>query len=149
MKMMELSAVMFATGVGIPIMAAMNAQLGAKIGPQMAGAVLFVVAFLPAAIAAALTPRPAASAFATTPVWLYAGGLFVAFYVLTVTVIAPKIGVAAAVLFVLLGQMVSTAAIEHYALFGAIRRPIDLTRVVGLVVMAVGVFLVLRPAAPD
>ena len=44
------AAVMLAAGIGIPILAALNAQLGARLGsPVAAGTVLFVVAFAAAA----------------------------------------------------------------------------------------------------
>ena len=53
------AAVMLAAGVGIPILAALNAQLGARLGsPVAAGTVLFVVAFAAAATVLMLTGGP-------------------------------------------------------------------------------------------
>ena len=64
-----------------------------------------------------------------------------AFYVLTVTYIAPHFGVGNAVFFVLLGQLISAAAIDHFGLFGAQISPLGLTRAAGISMMVVGVWL--------
>jgi transporter family-2 protein len=139
------AAVMFLAGVGIPILAALNAALGTRIGsPAAAATVLFVVAFCAALIVAAATAPGALGAMLGHPAHLYLAGLFVAFYVLSITWIAPKFGVGNAVFFVLLGQLVSAALIDHFALFGARANPVTLMRAAGIAVMAFGVFLTQR-----
>src|SRR3546814_7201283 len=69
----------------------------------------------------------------------YFGGTFVAFYVIAVTFIAPRFGVGNAIFFVLVGQIASAAAIDHFGLFGAARFPIDIRRTAGIALMVVGV----------
>jgi transporter family-2 protein len=65
----------------------------------------------------------------------------VAFYVLTITWIAPTFGIGNAVFFVLLGQLVSAAVIDHFGLFGAQVTPVSPLRALGIAVMAGGVAL--------
>jgi len=60
---------------------------------------------------------------------------------LAITWIAPIIGVGNAVFFVLIGQMIAAAAIDHFGFFGANVTPLSLTRATGIAVMAVGVFI--------
>jgi transporter family-2 protein len=138
--------IMLAAGIGIPILAALNAQLGQRIGsPAAAATILFVVAFLGALAALMLTSGPAALARAPgQPGHLFLAGLLVAFYVLSITWIAPKFGVGNAVFFVLLGQLISAAAIDHYGLMAALPKPISLTRAAGIALMAAGVLLTQR-----
>ncbi|NNK17337.1 MAG: DMT family transporter [Sulfitobacter sp.] len=134
--------IMLLAGVGIPILAAMNAALGRYVGsPAAAATVLFVVAFLTCLAVATVTGPHALSRFATAPKHLFMGGLFVAFYVLSVTFIAPSFGVGNAVFFVLLGQLISTAAIDHFGLFGAQVSPLGFIRASGIGLMALGVWL--------
>lgn len=78
------------------------------------------------------------------PFYFYLGGTFVAFYILSVTWVAPKFGVGNAVAFVLLGQLISMAAIDQFGLFGAPTHAITLQRTIGLILMAIGVFLAVR-----
>lgn len=72
------------------------------------------------------------------------GGAFVAFYVLSITWVAPKFGVGNAVAFVLLGQIISMATIDQFGLLGAPIRLITVTRFAGLLLMSLGVFLAVR-----
>ncbi len=137
------AALMFAAGVGIPLLAALNASLGQRIGsPVAAGVVLFAVAFVAALVvlrvfggAGALTKVPG------QPPVLFLAGSLVAFYILSITCVAPRFGLANAILFVLLGQLVSAAVIDATGLLGLAARPVSLTRLVGLGLMGVGVFL--------
>lgn len=134
--------IMLLAGIGIPILAALNAALGLRIGsPAAAATVLFVVAFLACAIVMLLTGPQALTRLATVPKHLLLAGLLVAFYVLSITYIAPTFGVGNAVFFVLLGQLVSAGIIDHFGLFGARVTPMDATRAVGIVMMALGVFI--------
>lgn len=141
-----MSAVMLAAGIGIPVMAALNAALGARIGAPAASASLFAVALTIAFAATMATGGVAVRPGGAPSPHLFLGGLFVAFYVLSITFIAPKLGVATAVMLVLLGQLISAAAIDHYGFFGALKTPIDWRRAAGLMLMAAGVFLARRPA---
>lgn len=137
---------MLATGVGIPIMAALSATLGAKYGsPAFAASVLFFVALSISvaflfAVEGGLRPFPKTS----PPFYFYLGGVFIAFYVLSITWVAPQFGIGNAVAFVLLGQLISMAAIDQFGLLGAATQPITSQRSIGLILMAVGVFLAVR-----
>jgi transporter family-2 protein len=139
------SAIMLAAGIGIPILAALNAALGRTIGsPAVAASVLFMVAFLTAVIVAVATNPSAVTKLPGAPRHLFLAGVLIAFYVLTITWIAPVIGVGNAVFFVLIGQMIAAAAIDHFGLFGAATTPLSITRASGIAVMALGVFITQR-----
>lgn len=134
--------IMLLAGIGIPLLAALNAALGLRIGsPAAAATVLFVVAFLACAIVMLLTGPQALLRLAIAPKHLLLAGLLVAFYVLSITYIAPSFGIGNAVFFVLLGQLISAGVIDHFGLFGARVTPLDTTRAFGIGVMALGVFI--------
>ena len=133
---------MLAAGIGIPVLAALNAALGRTIGsPAVAATVLFLVAFACAALVALLTNPQAALKLGNAPRYLFFGGALIAFYVLSITWLAPIMGVGNAVFFVLLGQLISAAAIDHFALFSAQPTPLNWTRAAGIALMAAGVFV--------
>ena len=138
--------IMLLAGFGIPVLAALNAQLGARIGaPVAASVVLFAMALLACLIVLALTGQaPALAAIPQQPRYLFAAGLFVAFYVLSVTWIAPRFGVGNAVFCVLLGQMIAATLIDHFGLFGAAIRTVSVMRATGIAAMVAGVVLIQR-----
>ena len=140
--MTHYAIIMLLAGIGSPVLAALNAALGVRIGsPAAAATVLFVVAFLCCACVVLFTGPAALTRLATAPKHLLFAGVLVAFYVLTITYIAPHFGIGNAVFFVLLGQLVSAAAIDHFGLFGARVTDLSATRALGIAVMAAGVFI--------
>ncbi|MEM6407434.1 MAG: DMT family transporter [Pseudomonadota bacterium] len=134
--------IMMLAGIGIPVLAALNAALGRAIAaPAAASVVLFVVAFLTSLAVVIFTGPQAIAKVASAPKHLFLAGSLIAFYVLSITYIAPHFGVGNAVFFVLLGQLISAAAIDHFALFGAAQTPLTALRAAGIAVMGLGLFL--------
>lgn len=140
------AAVMFVAGLGIPVLASLNAALGARIGsPAMAACALFLVALIAAASVAAVSGPKPVHLLLSAPKHLFLAGLFVAFYILSITWIAPRMGVGNAIFFVLLGQLVGALIIDHFGLLGAKAFPLDPWRAFGFVLMAAGVWATQKP----
>jgi transporter family-2 protein len=141
-----LFALMFATGVGIPIMAALNGRLGTQLGsPWAAAFILFLLGAAISGVVMSVLGLPKQSWFSAPPLY-YAGGVLVAFYVLSITWSAPRIGVANAVFFVLVGQIVAAGLIDQFGLFGAMRSTLTWQRYLGIALMLAGTFLARRVA---
>lgn len=131
-------------GVLIPIMAALSGAMGRALGnAQIASLLVITGAFL---MVLAFTLATAGQGFSwarlsdATPLQLVSG-LAMAFYVLSITYLAPRFGVGNAVMLVVAGQIASSAVIDHFGLFGAPHKPIDLMRAAGLVIMVIGVVI--------
>jgi bacterial/archaeal transporter family-2 protein len=135
--------IMLVAGIGIPVLAAFNAQLGRAIGsPAVAATVLFFIAFCAAGVAMLATGGASSiSLVPAQPRHLLLGGVLVAFYVLSVTWTAPRFGLGNAIFCVLAGQLLSAAVIDHFGLAGALMRPITLWRGSGILLMAAGAML--------
>lgn len=140
--MAHYAVIMLLAGIGIPVLAALNAALGVRIGsPAAAATVLFTIAFLTCAVVMVMTGPQALTKVVSAPKHLLLAGVLIAFYVLSITFVAPNFGVGNAVFFVLLGQLISTAMIDHFGLFGARVTPMDASRALGIALMAAGVFV--------
>ena len=136
------ASIMLAAGLGIPILAALNAALGQFLGsPVAAVTVLLCVAFFTISIILIATSSLPFVRLTEAPRYLFLAGLLMIFYILSITAIAPKFGLGNAVFFVLLGQLISAALVDHFALFGSTGSPLTLTRALGLGVMGLGVWI--------
>ena len=146
MKDFSFTALALTAGIAVPVMAALNAQLAGKMGsPFAAAAVLSAVALLTlVALTLASGATPATLRW-PAPTLGYGAGLLFVVYIASITWLAPRIGVGNAVFLVLLGQLVTSAVIDHFALFGAPKVEISPRRLLGLAIMAVGVILARRP----
>ncbi len=140
---------MVATGIGIPIMAALNAGLGGALGSPIAAVVVLCFVALCASLALlAILPRPDLSQALSQPPSRYFAGLLFVLYIGGITLAAPKIGIGNAVLFVILGQLFSAAVIDHFGLFGSLVAPLEKARALGLAFVVLGVILAQKNVTP-
>jgi transporter family-2 protein len=56
----------------------------------------------------------------------------------------PRVGVAATVTLIVAGQLILSAVLDHFGWLGATPRPIDMQRLIGILVLFVGVWLIVR-----
>ena len=56
----------------------------------------------------------------------------------------PRVGVAAAVVTIVAGQMLVSPVLDHFGWLGGMGRPMDPTRAIGLAVVLVGVWLTVK-----
>jgi len=145
LKLLFLYGLAIIAGALIPVQAATNAMLSKVtghvlysslilFGVGMALVLVFILLFRP-------TP-PSLEELMAAPLHSYAGGLIVATYVLSITFLAPRIGVGNAVLFIVTGQILSAALIDHYGLFGASIFTLNAGKIMGLSCMIVGLVIV-------
>lgn len=123
--------------------AAMRQQTGSTMVASLVNFGIGTLALLALAIAVR-TPVPAAAQWAGAPWWAWLGGLFGACYVASSTVLGPLLGGAAFLALVVAGQMAASLAVDHYGLLGFPQRPMDLPRLIGAVLVVVGVILLTR-----
>ena len=143
---LPIAAMMFVAGIGIPVFAAFNSGLGKQLGgPIAATAAAFAVGLLIALALVAVTGFPPRSAFTFETPHIWFGAVFILFYGISVTYAAPRIGLGNAIFFVLLGQIVAAAAIDHFGWLGAIHSAMTPKRALGIAVMAVGLWLAKKP----
>jgi bacterial/archaeal transporter family-2 protein len=132
------------------VMAALNARLGRALGePVHAVWCLFAVGLLAvSAVSLAISGRlPSPSALRSVPPASWAGGFIVALYVLSVTLLVPRLGVGATILFAVSAQIVTSALIDHFGLLGVPARPRRAARALGLAILILG--LVIAQLAPS
>lgn len=142
-----------ATAIGalLPLQALINARLGAMTqGALFASFASFLVGTVMLGLALALTrtPLPAASQAAGVPAWGWAGGAIGAIYVLSATLLVPRIGAAALICLTVFGQIVGSLLLDHHGVLND-ARPLDVPRVLGALLVAAGVLLVVRPWASE
>ena len=143
---LPIAAMMFAAGLGIPVFAAFNSGLGQQLGsPVAATAITFAIGLAIATVLLIVLGFPPRASLTFERPYVWAGAIFMLFYGISIAFAAPRIGVGNAVFFVLLGQLVAAAAIDHFALWGALPAALTARRAAGIAVMALGVYLARKP----
>ena len=75
------------------------------------------------------------------PWYALCAGAFGLVVIFSMSYMIPRIGVATALIILLAGQLFIGTVLDHFGLLGAAVRPLDLTRIFGLAIVLVGVWL--------
>lgn len=149
-------SLVFICGGFLAIQGPMNAKLSANFGRHPISTVSLTF-FLGSAclIALALVLQislPSLSAN-TTAWWHWTGGLMGAGYVATISLSVPRLGTATTMVLVLLGQVIFSILLDQFGWFGMAEHPTTWPRLVGVLLVFLGAFLVRTakssPAAPS
>jgi len=80
----------------------------------------------------------------SVPWYALGAGVFGLVVLSAVSYTIPRIGVAAAIVTIVAGQILLSALLDHFGWLGAAVRPLDAPRVLGLVVVMLGVWLTVK-----
>jgi len=131
-------------GIAVGIQAAVNGTLGRTIGVIEATLVSFIVGTGALTLATVLFGRGSVSAALAVPRWQLLGGFLGSFYVFSIVLGAPRLGVTSTIVAVITGQMLAGALIDHFGVIPGRHVPMDRYRVLGLVLMAGAMYLFYR-----
>ena len=135
------------TGALIPVQAATNSVFSKSIGnASMAGLMVFVVGLIGMIIfnLVSRTALPTSQQLSAAPLYSYLGGIIVATYVVMITLLVPRIGVGPAIALIVTGQIICAVAIDHFGLFNVAVRPADASRLIGVLLMIGGIYMVMK-----
>ena len=131
-------------GAFIPVMAILNGRLGKSMGEALhASVILFGVGFVFClTVALVLTKSlPHATDLANAKPIEYLGGFIVGFYVISATLLAPRIGLANFIVCAVSAQIIISVVIDHFGLLGAMVRPVSMTRLIGIGLLIAGIIV--------
>jgi transporter family-2 protein len=74
--------------------------------------------------------------------WKFTGGLFGVLYIAGIVVVAPRIGAANAIGFIVAGQFIMAITIDHYGWLGMPINSISWYRISGIALLLLGVYLI-------
>ncbi|MGP1519377.1 MAG: DMT family transporter [Haemophilus parainfluenzae] len=131
-----------AAGVALATQSAINTQLAkamsgeAVIATFISFAVGTIVLFFIAWVKTDLWGN--LSAIPSQPWWKLIGGVLGAVVVFTTVLLAPKLGITAMLFFIIVGQLITAATIDHFGLIGMPIREVNITKFIGLTIVAFG-----------
>ena len=129
-------------GVALATQSAINTQLAKAMSGEAVIAtfisfavgtiVLFFIAWVKTDLWGNLSTVP------SQPWWKLIGGILGAVVVFTTVLLAPKLGITAMLFFILVGQLITATTIDHFGLIGMPIREVNITKFIGLIIVAFG-----------
>ena len=134
--------VALAAGVALATQSAINTQLAKAMSGEAVIAtfisfavgtiVLFFIAWVKTDLWGNLSTVP------SQPWWKLIGGILGAVVVFTTVLLAPKLGITAMLFFIIVGQLITAATIDHFGFIGMPIREVNITKFIGLIIVAFG-----------
>jgi len=130
----------------VALQAPINSMLGRSVGTFQAAFVSFTIGTLLLALVATLAKGGLGQIGEARHVsWYYlTGGLLGAAYVTTILVTVRSLGAGGAVAATFAGQLTMSVIIDHFGLLGVNRDPVHALKLLGVALLALGTYLVIR-----
>lgn len=134
-------------GVAMTVQSGINAQLRAAIShPILAAFISFVGGTLVLALMLLFSKQafPALSAYSDISWYKFTGGVLGVFVVMVVLLSVQEIGAANMFVLIIAGQLFTAVLMDHFGVLGMKHSPITLQKMIGIVCLIVGAYLVNR-----
>ena len=80
----------------------------------------------------------------TLPWYMLGAGIFGVILIQTINFTLPRLGAAAMITLIIVGQLLTGVVIDHFGLLGVTIRPVDLTRILGMIILLIGGYLIIK-----
>lgn len=142
----SLLLISFSVGILVVIQGGINARLGILLNNTLlatSAALVMSASFTLIAVLMTVRELPSTAQLQSIPTYMWFTGGALSFMAVTLFYyIIPRIGISTAVVFGLSGQIIFAAIAGHYGWFGMPVEPMTIKKVMGMIVMTIGVILI-------
>lgn len=133
-----------AGGVAVGLQSPMASLLTQKLGLFESAFIVHIGGAVMALIPLLMHSGGKLSQWRSVPWYTLGAGVFGLVVIAAISYTIPRVGVAAAIITVVAGQILAGVVIDHFGLLGSSLRPLDLSRAIGLGIVLFGVWLTVR-----
>ena len=139
-------ALMLSAGAGalVAMQPPINSKLGQMTGTFAAATISFMVGTAALLVVAIVAGGQDFGAIREVPWWYLTGGFIGAVFVASALVTVRTLGAGGVVAATIAGQLTFSLVIDRFGLLGLEQRPVGFWRLVGVLLLALGVFLIVR-----
>jgi len=130
-----------AGGIAVGVQAPLSSIINQRLGPLESIFIVHLGGALVSLIPLLIYGGGKLSNWRTVPWYALGAGSLGLVVIFSMTYMIPRVGVAPALIILLSGQLLIGSVMDHFGLLGAVQRPLELTRVIGLAVVFFGVWL--------
>lgn len=133
-----------AGGVAIGLQSPMASLLSQKLGIFESVFIVHMGGALIALIPLLIHGGGKLSQWRSVPWYALGAGFFGLLVISAISYMIPRVGVAAAITTLVAGQLIIATILDHYGMLGAVIKPLEITRVTGILIVLFGVWLTVR-----
>lgn len=133
-----------AGGIAVGVQAPLSSIINQRLGPLESVFIVHAGGMIAALIPLLFWSGGKLSNWRAVPTYALGAGALGLVVIFSMTYMIPRIGVAPSLIILLSGQLLIGSLMDHFGWLGAVQRPMDLTRIIGLAVVFFGVWLSVR-----
>jgi transporter family-2 protein len=131
-------------GLAVGIQSILAGAMGQKIGGTATSFIIHLGGMVFSGILLVLRGGEKIRDWRSLPWYMLGAGIFGLILYLTISVTLPRVGGTMMMTLIIIGQLSMGIVIDHFGLFGVATHPIDLSRILGVVVLLAGGYLIAR-----
>jgi transporter family-2 protein len=129
-------------GCALSIQSSINGRLGSAVGVLATAWLTFVLGALISALLVLFVQAPQAQTLLDVPKWQLTGAFFGVSYILVMVFAVPRVGIAAATIAVITGQLAMSLLIDNFGWLGNAPVPFDTARLFAVLLLGAALVLV-------
>ena len=131
-------------GAAVGVQAPIAGMMGQKIGGTAGSMVVHCSGFIFSGILLLFRGGEEIAQWRSLSWYMWGAGIFGVILYQTINITLPRLGAVAMLALIIIGQLLAGVAVDALGLFGTIPRPLDLSRIVGMLLLLSGGYLVMR-----
>lgn len=131
-------------GLAVGIQSILAGAMGQKIGGTATSFIIHLGGMVFSGILLVLRGGEKIRDWRSLPWYMLGAGIFGLILYLTISVTLPRVGGTMMMTLIIIGQLSMGIVIDHFGLFGVATHPIDLSRILGVVALLAGGYLIAR-----
>jgi len=130
-----------AGGIAVGLQSPLSSMISQRLGVMESVFIIHLGGALAALIPLLIYGGGKLGNWRTVPWYALCAGAFGLVVIFSMSYMIPRVGIATSLIILLSGQLLIGTVLDHFGLLGAVQRPIELMRIVGLAVVFLGVWL--------
>ncbi|MDR3575792.1 MAG: DMT family transporter [Anaerolineaceae bacterium] len=131
-------------GISVGVQSPIAGAMGQKVGGTASSAIIHLSGFIFSVILLVIRGGENIQEWTGLPWYMLGAGIFGLILYQTINVTLPRLGATTMLVLIIIGQLLTGVVLDSFGLLGVALRPIDLTRIIGVVVLIIGGYLVVK-----
>ena len=131
-------------GVAVGIQTPLAGVIGQRVGATASSFIIHLSGMILSGVLLVMRGVEKVRDWHTLPWYMLGAGIFGVILFQTINITLPRLGSTMMIALIITGQLVTGVVIDHFGLLGVAARHIDISRVIGIVALLIGGYLIAR-----
>jgi len=131
-------------GVAVGIQTPLAGVIGQRVGGTASSFIIHLSGMILSGVLLFMRGGEKVRDWHTLPWYMLGAGIFGVILYQTISITLPRLGSTMMIALIIIGQLVTGIVIDHFGLLGIAARHIDISRVIGIVALLIGGYLIAR-----